>query len=60
MPLNITGKEIDAVLTGQWDLANPAGQQLELEAKIGCQHLIKRWQEGQQTVSGSLCDGSSI
>ena len=59
-PLSITGKEIDAVLKGQWDLATPAGQQLELEAKISCQHLIRRWQEGQQTVSGSLCDGSSI
>lgn len=59
-PLSITGKEIDAVLKGQWDLATPARQQLELEAKISCQHLIRRWQEGQQTVSGSLCDGSSI
>ncbi|WEM42187.1 AsmA family protein [Photobacterium sp. DA100] len=59
-PLSITGQEIDAVLKGQWDLANPAGQWLELEAKLGCQHLIRRWQDGQQTVSGSLCDGKSI
>lgn len=59
-PLSITGKEIDVLFKGQWDLATPSGQQLELEAKIGCQRLTKRWQEGQQTVSGSLCDGSSI
>ncbi|WP_044624339.1 AsmA family protein [Photobacterium gaetbulicola] len=59
-PFRIKGKEINAVLKGQWDLANPAGQQLELEAMLGCQHLIRRWQQGQQTVSGSQCDGKSI
>lgn len=59
-PLNIKGKDVDASLKGRWDMASPAGQQLELDARLGCQHLIRRWQDGQQTVSVSTCDGNSM
>ncbi|MGR5144095.1 AsmA family protein [Photobacterium sp. DNB23_23_1] len=59
-PLTIKGKDIDASLKGQWDLASPTGQQLELNAKLGCQRLIRRWQDGQQTVSVSTCVGNNM
>ncbi|MGR5065939.1 AsmA family protein [Photobacterium sp. DNB22_13_2] len=59
-PLSIKGNDVDALLEGQWDLANPAGQQMELNAKLGCQRLIRRWQDGQQTVSVSTCVGKSM
>ncbi|MEJ2766449.1 AsmA family protein [Photobacterium sp. MCCC 1A19761] len=59
-PFQIKGESWSATLRGQWDLARPDAQQLELKAEQGCERLERRWQGDQQSVSLSSCAGNNI
>jgi len=59
-PVLLKGDDFTATLQGQWDLAKPAKQLLQLQATQGCQILRRHWGNDQQQLSLSSCDGSSI
>lgn len=59
-PVNLKGEDFTATLQGQWDLAKPAKQWLQLKATQGCQVLSRYWRHNQQQLSLSSCDGSNI
>ncbi|MGF1693364.1 AsmA family protein [Photobacterium kagoshimensis] len=58
----IKNTDIQTVLEGQWDLAQPQKQKLRLNVAQSCQLFERVWQHHQQPapVSLSSCDGNSI
>lgn len=61
-PFQIKNAEIQAVLEGQWDLAQPQKQKLRLNVAQSCHQFERLWQYQQppESVSLSSCDGNSI
>ncbi|MGF1759051.1 AsmA family protein [Photobacterium sagamiensis] len=59
-PMTLSGSGIEANIQGKWDLANSAEQAVKLEAKQGCQQLIREWQGDQRRLSLSSCNGNNI
>ncbi|PSW03385.1 AsmA family protein [Photobacterium lipolyticum] len=58
-PITLSGNGIEANLQGKWDLANSAEQAVKLQAKQGCQQLVREWEGDQRRLSLSSCNGNN-
>ncbi|QUJ67595.1 AsmA family protein [Photobacterium sp. GJ3] len=59
-PMQFQSEQLQADLSGEWDLATPSDRAIQLNASDGCQQITRRWHDDQQETTASSCERNSI
>lgn len=60
-PMTLNSPTLQATLQGEWDLAKPDAQQIQLKVRYDCQQLHRQWAGASSTAStGDHASASSI